>query len=396
MIILDVRTLFVAIAIVSLYMSLLLFLYSRGQKTYPGFGFWLAGNVLALIMYSLYSLRGIVPDLFSIIIANSIGTLANVLRLEGMKKFFTKGARLWLPNFSLPVIVFITHAYFRYVIDNLPIRDLIFSAIIVIVVARMIWLLIFDAGEDTKPVSLFFAALMIIFAAGLGLRVLSWHLTGTTSLLANNEINSTSVLFLLIFDVSWSVCLILLNSLRMNNEISTLTSQLEQLASIDALTGVYNRRKFLETGDIELERAKRYGKHLSLIMFDLNNFKVVNDTYGHATGDEVLKKVVEICRKNLRRQDVIGRFGGDEFVILMPETNLAAAIETANRLNNEIQNTDHEWIWQVNLSLSYGAASATTQDTALEQLIHRADILLYDMKKSKSLLPASTMQIPML
>jgi diguanylate cyclase (GGDEF)-like protein len=93
---------------------------------------------------------------------------------------------------------------------------------------------------------------------------------------------------------------------------------------------------------------------------------------------------------------VIGRFGGDEFVILMPETNLGAAIETANRLNNEIQNADHEWIWQVNLSLSYCAASATTQDTALEQLIHRADILLYDMKKSKSLSPASAMQNPML
>jgi diguanylate cyclase (GGDEF)-like protein len=383
MIILDVRTLFVATAIVSLYMSLLLFLYSRGQKTYPGFGFWLAGNVLALTMYFLYALRDVIPDIFSIVIANSVGTLANVLRLEGMKKFF-KGSDLWLPNFLLPVVIFIAHYYFRFVTDSLLIRDLFFSISIIIIVARMCWILIFDAGEDTKPISLFLAALMLIFISGLGLRVLSWNLTANADLLQNTETNSIFFLFLLIFDVSWSVGLILLNSLRMNSEISKLTTQLEQFASIDPLTGVYNRRKFLEIGNVELERAKRHGRYLSLLMFDLNNFKDVNDTYGHAAGDEVLKKIVDICRKNLRHQDTMGRFGGDEFVIFMPETNLEAAMEAADRLNREVQSITYEWNWHINISLSYGIASATAQDTSLDNLMQRADILLYDMKAHKS------------
>jgi diguanylate cyclase (GGDEF)-like protein len=382
MLILDVRTLYVAIAIINLYTSLLLFLYSRHQKTYPGFGFWLIGNVLALCMYSLYILRGTIPSFFGIVLANSIGTLANVFHLEGMKKFI-KGSSPWLPNFLLPVFIFIAHFYFLYIVDNLLIRDFLFSAFTILVVGRMSWLLIFETNENMKPISLFFASLLLIFMVGAASRVVLWNITSTTSLFQNTEINSTSVLFLLIFDISWSVCLILLNSQRMNNEISQLTGKLEQLASLDPLTGVYNRRKFLEIGSSELERAKRYGRNLSLLMFDLNNFKDVNDSYGHAAGDEVLKKVVEICRNGLRNQDCIGRFGGDEFIILMPETTIEAAVEAATRLNAEIQNSTFKRDWNIHLSLSYGVASATAKDSSIEQLMHRADILLYEMKKYK-------------
>ncbi|HNB41404.1 MAG TPA: GGDEF domain-containing protein [Anaerolineales bacterium] len=382
MLILDVRTLYVGIAIINLYTSLLLFLYSRQQKTYPGFGFWLIGNVLALCMYSLYILRGAIPDFFGIVLANSIGTLANVFHLEGMKKF-VKGSSPWLPNFLLPIFIFIAHFYFLYIFNNLLIRDFLFSTFTILVVGRMSWLLVFETKEDIKPISLFFAALLLIFIAGTISRVVLWNITSTTNIFQNTEINSTSALFLMIFDISWSVCLILLNSQRMNSEISQLTGQLEQFASLDSLTGVYNRRKFLEIGAAELERSKRYGRNLSLLMFDLNNFKDVNDSYGHAAGDEVLKKVVEICRNSLRNQDSMGRFGGDEFVILMPETNIEAAMEAAVRLNAEVQNSTFKWDWNIHLSLSYGVASATAQDSNIDQLMHRADILLYEMKKYK-------------
>lgn len=348
MLILDVRTLYVAIAIINLYTSFLLFLYSRQQKTYPGFEFWLIGNVLALCMYLLYILRGTIPNFFGIVLANSIGTLANVFHLEGMKKFI-KGSSPWLPIFLLPVFIFITHSYFLYIVDKLLIRDFLFSTFTILVVGRMSWLLIFETKEDLKPISLFFASLLLIFMVGTTSRVILWNITSTTSLFQNTATNSTSALFLLIFDISWSVCLILLNSQRMNNEISQLTKQLEQLASLDPLTGVYNRRKFLEIGSSELERAKRYDRNMSLLMFDLDNFKDVNDSYGHAAGDEVLKKVVEICRNSLRSQDCMGRFGGDEFVILMPETTIDAAMEAAVRLNAEIQNSKFKWNWNLHL-----------------------------------------------
>lgn len=383
MLVLDVRTLFVVSTIISLYMSLVLFLYSRSQKTYPGFGFWLAGNILALITYFSYATRGYIPDFLSIPVANSAGVLGNVFRLEGMKKFFN-GPGLWLPNFLAPAVVFVAHTYFLYIDDNLVARDVVFTCANLLYVSRMIWLLIFDSKEDTKPIALFFASLLIIFMIGLGSRMVNWILwSDNRGLLLNTELNSVSTTFLLIFDISWAVCLILLNSQRMNSEVFKLTGQLERLASTDPLTGVYNRRKFLEIGRAELERARRYGRSLSLLMFDLDNFKDVNDTYGHAAGDEMLKKVVEVCKKALRQGDAFGRFGGDEFVILFPETDLNEALEIARRLNHEIRAIAHDWNWIVHVSMSYGIAQAAAQDASLDELIQRADILLYSMKAAQ-------------
>lgn len=333
MITLDIRTLFITNVLISLYMSLVLFLYSRSQKTYPGFGFWLAGNVLALVLYFLYAMRGLIPDLLSVATANFIGILSSILRLEGMKKFFNVPG-ITKSNFLLPFLVF--------------------------------------------------AALLFIFIIGFAMRSLSWAIwADTRGPLLNTKINTLSILFLLFFDISWAIMLILLNGQRMNSEILKLTEQLEKLASIDPLTGVFNRRKFLELGEVELIRAKRYGRRLSLLMFDLNNFKDVNDTYGHAAGDEVLKKVVEVCKSNLRQEDLLGRFGGDEFVILFPETNLNESVEIARRLNSDVLGITYEWNWNIHVSLSYGVAQATAQDSSLDALIQRADVLLYGMKAEK-------------
>lgn len=383
MITLDIRTLFITNVLISLYMSLVLFLYSRSQKTYPGFGFWLAGNVLALVLYFLYAMRGLIPDLLSIATANFIGILSSILRLEGMKKFFNIPG-ITKSNFLLPFLVFAANLYYLYVDNNILARDIIFTVVTCVLVLRMVWLLITRSEEDTRRLALFFAALLFIFIIGFAMRSLSWAIwADTRGPLLNTKINTLSILFLLFFDISWAIMLILLNGQRMNSEILKLTEQLEKLASIDPLTGVFNRRKFLELGEVELIRAKRYGRRLSLLMFDLNNFKDVNDTYGHAAGDEVLKKVVEVCKNNLRQEDLLGRFGGDEFVILFPETNLNESVEIARRLNSDVLGITYEWNWNIHVSLSYGVAQATAQDSSLDALIQRADVLLYGMKAEK-------------
>lgn len=378
--ILDVRTLFISTAIISLYMAVILFVYRWKQKTYPGFDYWLAGNFLALITYLFFGLRGFIPDILSISGANALGILSSVLRLEGMNMFF-KGTKLWVPNFILPILVLIVQLYFTLVQDSLNTRNLIFSIIVSLIAMRMSWILIVYSPKDTKAISLFLGTLLIIFVFGQAVRTSNWVLgSDNIGLLLNTPINSISILFLMIFDVSWGIVLMLLNSQRMNSEISQLTKQLEELASIDGLTGVYNRRKFLEIGTDELERAKRYGRHLSLLMFDLNNFKDVNDTYGHAAGDEALKLVIGVCEKHLRRQDVTGRFGGDEFIILLPETELSKALKIAENLNREIQSIPFKWANNLKLSISYGAADITQNDNDLNQLMHRADDMLYKMK----------------
>jgi diguanylate cyclase (GGDEF)-like protein len=106
----------------------------------------------------------------------------------------------------------------------------------------------------------------------------------------------------------------------------------QRLAIIDTVTEQYNRRKFFELGAFEMNRFRRYYTPLSAIMLDMDNFKQVNDTYGHAAGDQVLRAVAQRCRATIRVVDILGRYGGDEFAILLPGAELREAREIAERL----------------------------------------------------------------
>ncbi|HEX5338502.1 MAG TPA: PAS domain S-box protein, partial [Gallionella sp.] len=123
-------------------------------------------------------------------------------------------------------------------------------------------------------------------------------------------------------------------------ERRTLLEQLELQAHQDYLTGLSNRRYFLERGEVELARVQRYGKALSLFMLDIDHFKNINDTHGHKTGDIVLQKLSGIMKDMLRTMDIIGRLGGEEFAVLLPETDLQEAAEVAERLREIVASTN--------------------------------------------------------
>ena len=116
---------------------------------------------------------------------------------------------------------------------------------------------------------------------------------------------------------------------------------LEERAITDSLTGLHNRRHLLELCDLEFQRARRYQHPLSIVMTDVDRFKQVNDTYGHDIGDLVLKTVARSCREQLRNIDLIGRYGGDEFVILLIEFNLDAARGVAERCPAACRRSTH-------------------------------------------------------
>jgi diguanylate cyclase (GGDEF)-like protein len=122
---------------------------------------------------------------------------------------------------------------------------------------------------------------------------------------------------------------------HLNQEIARrqeLEDELRALASVDGLTGINNRRHFLELGGKEFSRAQRYGNALSVMMMDVDHFKNINDTYGHAAGDEVLKKLATTFAANLRGPDILGRLGGEEFAVVLPECGIEAAEQAAERL----------------------------------------------------------------
>jgi len=159
--------------------------------------------------------------------------------------------------------------------------------------------------------------------------------------------------------------------------------EVERLAITDSLTGLYNRRHLFELAGREFQRARRYQLPLSVIILDIDEFKRVNDTYGHAIGDQVLEEVAECCRKELREVDFIGRYGGDEFVALFPETGLSAACQVAERLRKRIaERVLDTRVGRITVTVSLGIAVLDSEHLTSETLLDRADQALYVAKQN--------------
>lgn len=161
-----------------------------------------------------------------------------------------------------------------------------------------------------------------------------------------------------------------------------LLNELANLANHDGLTGVYNRQHFMQLASKEIERHNRYGGDLSLIMFDLDHFKNINDTYGHAAGDLVLKTVAELFLKMIRQSDILARIGGEEFILLLPETKLESARVLAERLRNTLDMTIMEFEGQQFYAhASFGVSGESPDETSsLDELYRTADRALYRAK----------------
>jgi len=165
------------------------------------------------------------------------------------------------------------------------------------------------------------------------------------------------------------------------SQLASLTGRLRELAMIDSLTGVLNRRAFLDHADGEWVRHRRHGHSLACAMIDVDGFKTINDTFGHAAGDAVLQHIGTLVRATLRASDLPARLGGDEFIALMPETTLEGALATAERLLGRVASRPLTVLDQSFApSLSIGVASAEGCNS-LEELMARADRALYQAKK---------------
>jgi diguanylate cyclase (GGDEF)-like protein len=158
-----------------------------------------------------------------------------------------------------------------------------------------------------------------------------------------------------------------------------LEEELRKLAVTDPLTGVYNRRHFLEELQREMNRSNRCACPFSLIMLDVDHFKEVNDRFGHETGDRVLKELTEMIRKRIRASDLLARWGGEEFMILMVNTNLPPAARLAEDLLMQLQAGTFSGIGQVTASLG---VAAHRPGEGVDELLTRVDNLMYQAKNS--------------
>ena len=176
---------------------------------------------------------------------------------------------------------------------------------------------------------------------------------------------------------------LLFRTLKQNEAaLGTALAEVQRLAITDSLTGLYTRRHFAARAENEFQRACRYRHPLSAIMVDIDHFKQVNDTSGHAVGDQVLQQVAGHCCQELRETDVVGRYGGDEIVILLPESDPVAAAQVAERLRQRIARQPmNTTTGPVAVTISLGIAALDDENLTLDILLSRADQALYDAKQ---------------
>ncbi len=159
---------------------------------------------------------------------------------------------------------------------------------------------------------------------------------------------------------------------------------LHRLATVDTLTGLNNRSRFLDQGEAEITRARRLGRSVAVLMLDVDHFKRINDTHGHGAGDVALKIVAAIIARELRAIDICGRLGGEEFAVMLPETDGQGAMQAAERLRQAVAQEKvrvAEGV-ELNITVSIGATILAPQDANIDHLLARADGALYEAKRS--------------
>lgn len=165
----------------------------------------------------------------------------------------------------------------------------------------------------------------------------------------------------------------------LNEQLADANENLEKLASFDDLTGIFNRRRMEERLESELKTAQRYKKRFGILLFDLDKFKAVNDTYGHNIGDQILQKACAAVTETLRDTDKFGRWGGEEFLIIAPETGMPELMQLAERVRASVENMQHKDLPTVTISIG---VAEFKDDKRWDNMIDRADKAMYRAKEN--------------
>jgi two-component system chemotaxis response regulator CheY len=172
--------------------------------------------------------------------------------------------------------------------------------------------------------------------------------------------------------------------LKLEEQLNEAHHKMEILAMHDGLTGLFNRRAIEEHAEAELDLVKRKGRTLSILLLDIDHFKSINDQYGHKTGDDALRQLAQILTGNLRQYDRAGRWGGEEFIVILPDTQLSEAVNVGERLRVKVAETklSLENDGGFSMQISVGVASASSHYPSLIRFIDAADQALYKAKQS--------------
>lgn len=366
----DPRTVLLLTGIMGGLMSLVLYALKRNYPaSIKGLGEWSAALLVLFVAGQLVVGRDKLPDLVSISVSSFLLWSGLYLAYVGTQRFFGVTSRV-APWMTFITGLLLVQVWFTLVEPNYHMR-LILTTVMTACLAGVHAWLVFRQGSITFARALAAGVLAFLFAVQV-MRLLT---SFTSPLPVTAEFFDTSALQLIyITSFAFSVLLFSISTVLMATD--RLRIELEHLANHDSLTHALTRRHMDDACRAELERCRRHGRSMALLMMDLDHFKAVNDTYGHQAGDQVLVNFVAEVKALLRGPDQLGRFGGEEFMALLPETSLEEAVHVAERIRELFAVANDEPHCTVSIGITTNHKDTDTVDT----LLARADAALYRAK----------------
>lgn len=332
------------------------------------------GKLLVVGGFLLFALRTELSPLLSIVCGNALlisGFCANLAAVRAMQR---KSPPLRL-SFALTGLAVLGSLWFGVLTPDLRGVRVIISLLALFLCGVLAFELLFRFRNPGRAHYLG-GAMALVLAAGLAARIYGAVDGGEQSVHGLAADRVEQVFFFLVY-IAATISAI--NFTMISND--TFNEELRLMAASDSLTGLANRRRLLERGDEETRRAHRYHRPLTVLVLDLDHFKRINDNWGHAVGDEALKKTAECCLAAFRDIDIVGRLGGEEFVAILPETGLDAGLGAAERLRAAIAGLEVDSRPPLRLTVSVGVATIET-DESFAAVLDRADAAMYRAKQA--------------
>lgn len=364
---LDPRSLIAMAGLMAALMAVVLYFMRRYYPpSIQGIGYWASAPMTWLLATVMFSGRGVFPDLFSMVIANTLLLLGTAAFYVGCRRFLGHGGgwRLWGTVAALSALLF---TWLTYGHPSYPLRLGSFTALMICIYAANLRFLLRHGGKR-------FPVRLVEVVLALHIAVLAVRLSTTLVGRAGSDLMEPS-LYQTLYIGAYVLTVLMLSIGAVLMATDRLTTELNHLATHDALTHTLNRRALLERFEEELARSQRTGRGPAIMMLDLDHFKTVNDTLGHQHGDAVLVHFVERTQAVLRRGDRLGRYGGEEFMVLLPETDLDAARSVAQRIHTAAA-SGHA----LDCQLSIGVTTWHGPSDTLDAMLARADKALYQAK----------------
>jgi len=372
------KTLLLLASLVTGMMGFVLLLMGKATtQRIPGIRNWAFGSMLIAMAGALLTLRDVAPVWLTYTVHNTLVMVSYASFLIGSAKHFGHDHRFIGLGVAF-VVAWLAQTYFTHEQDSLRGRYLsltgfIFAACFLhaVVLAREIFRR--QAQSERQSLGVSFTAFWVAFSAVVfGLRwghAVLWPQDG------QGLLDTTPLQALYLGTYTFGLTMVNIGFLLLTSEV--IRRNFEILAATDALTGIRSRRVVIDSANNLFERSRRSEQPFVVMMIDLDHFKAVNDNYGHAVGDEVLRAFCRRIEHVLRRSDVLGRFGGEEFVVLLPDSTADQAVQLAGRLLQAAAMSDSQLPV---ITVSIGVSEWRPTDESAFQLLERADHALYEAK----------------